>query len=145
MLNRKEVKIRKVSVIPLNLGRGKDRVRYAYLIEGDKKRVVYAPCSIFGMKIDKFYENLDLLLIETGWFGKTKKIRAVLPADHVWQDHVSFEENIELIKKIKPKRTILTHFEGSRHIDYDQMKEKIKPYTQKFNIEVAYDGMVLEV
>ena len=145
VLDRRPVKIGPVSVTPLNLGRGRDRVRYAYLIEKDNARVVYAPCSIFNMKIDDYYENLDLLLIETGWFGDAQKIRAKLPKDHVWQDHVSFEENLELVRKIKPKRTILTHLEGTRHFDYDQMKEKIKPYDKELNLEVAYDGMILEV
>ena len=144
-VDRQPVKIGQVSVTPLNLGRGKDRVRYAYLIEKDNKRVVYAPCSIFNMKVDQYYENLDLLLIETGWFGEAEKIRASLPKAHCWQDHVSFEENLELVKRIRSKKTILTHPGGARHIDYDEMKEKIKPYDQELNLEVAYDGMILEV
>lgn len=145
VFDRKKVKIGQVFVTPLNLGRGKDRVRDAYLIEKNDKRVVYAPCSIYGLKVDRFYQNLDLLFIETGWFGDTQKIRAKLAKDHGWQDHVSFEENLELVKKIKPKRTILMHLEGTRHVDYDQMKEKIKPHDKMLNLEIAYDGMILNV
>lgn len=144
-LDRKKVKIGQVFIVPLNLGRGKNRARYAYLIEKDKKRVVYAPCSIYGMKVDRYYDDLDLLLIETGWFGKTQETRARLPEDHVWQDHVSFEENLDLVRKIKPRRTILTHLEGAKHVDYDKMKAVIKPYDKELNIEIAYDGMILEV
>lgn len=145
VFDRKKKKIGQVFVTPLNLGRGKDRVRYAYLIEKDKKRAVYAPCSLYGMKVDSFYENLDLLFIETGWFGNTQKLRDKLPKDHVWQDHVSFEENLDLVRKIKPKMTILIHWEGNRHPDYDKIKARIKPYSQKLNLEIGYDGMILKV
>lgn len=144
-IDRKKFKIGQVVITPLNIGRGKDRMRYTYLIEKDNCRVVYAPCSIYGLKVDRFYENLDLLFIETGWFGDTQERRANLPKDHVWQDHVSFEENLDLVRNIKPKKTILMHLEGTRHFDYDQMKEKIKPYDKELNLKVAYDGMILEV
>ncbi len=145
VFDRRPVKIGQVLVTPLNLGRGKDRARYAYLMEKDDRRVAYAPCSICEMKIDGYYENLDLLLIEAGWFGDAQKTRAKLSKNHVWQDHVSFEENLDLVRKIKPKRTVFTHLEGSRHIDYDGMKKKIKSYDKQLNLEVAYDGMILEV
>jgi len=145
IFDRKKIKLGQVLVTPLNIGRGKDRVRYNYLIEKNGKQAVYAPCSIYGLKVDSFYENLDLLLIETGWFGDSLKTRAKLAKDHVYQDHVSFEENLELVRKIRPKRTILVHLGGSRHIDYDRMRKRIKPYDKKLNIEVGYDGMILEV
>lgn len=143
--DRQPVKIGQAMITPLNIGRGPDRVRYAYLIEKNNRRVVYAPCSIYKIKLDKYYQNLDLIFIETGWFGDTKERRSNLPKNHVWQDHISFEENLELVRKIKPKRTILMHLEGTRHVDYDEIREKIKPYDKELNIEVGYDGMILEI
>jgi phosphoribosyl 1,2-cyclic phosphate phosphodiesterase len=143
--DRQKVNTGRVAITPLNIGRGKDRVRYTYLIEKDGRRVVYAPCSIYQIKLDQHYENLDLIFIETGWFGDTQKLRAKLPKNHVWQDHISFEENLDLVRKIRPKRTILTHLEGTRHVDYDQIKKKIKPHDRQLNLEVGYDGMILAV
>lgn len=92
IFDRWPIKIGAATITPLNIGRGPDRVRYTYLIEKHGKRVVYAICSIYGIKIDQYYQNLDLIILETGWFGETEKIRASLPKNHVWQDHVSFEE-----------------------------------------------------
>jgi phosphoribosyl 1,2-cyclic phosphodiesterase len=106
------MKIGKVRIIPLDFRR-KDRIRYGYLIEQDGKRVLYAPCSIYDAVLDEHYQNLDLLFMEAGWQGNTS-LRAKLPKEHAWQSHISFEENLALIKKLKPKRTILTHIVGAR-------------------------------
>ncbi|MEW6295004.1 MAG: MBL fold metallo-hydrolase [Candidatus Diapherotrites archaeon] len=140
--DRKPVKFGSIKITPLNLKRD-DRTRYAYLIEEKDKKVVYAPCSIYKMKIDSSYKNLNLLFIETGWFGDTKKLRATRKGS--FPDHISFEEDIELIKKLKPKKTILTHIEGCNHTTYDKVKKAIKPFIKENKIEVACDGMKLKI
>ncbi len=92
-----------ILVRPIDFKRN-DRIRFGYLIEENKTRVMYAPCSVFRVTLDSFWENLDLLLMEIGWFGKTKEVRQKLPRAHAWQDHISFEENLEIIKKIKAQK-----------------------------------------
>ena len=143
--DRKKIVIGKVSVTPINIFRT-DRVRFAFLIEQKKKRVMYAPCSIFQVKLDKYWENLDLLVMEFGWFkdskGKQEK-REEFPGS-ADQDHISLEENIEIINKLKPKRTILTHLEGSRHVSLEDAIREISLY-KKPNVEPAVDGMQIEL
>jgi phosphoribosyl 1,2-cyclic phosphate phosphodiesterase len=148
--DRKGIQIAEIKITPLDFKR-MDRVRYGYLIEKKGKRVLYAPCSTFGLHLDEYYENLDLLIMEIGWFGKTKEMRKKLPKEHAWHDHISFEENLKVVKKIKPKRTILTHIDGTRHLkvdnDYSFTVEQTKKYSEKLNskIDIAYDGMEIEV
>lgn len=142
--DRKPVKIGEITVTPLNLMRP-DRVRYAYLIEDSKGcRAVYAPCSVFGMKLDEYYSNLDLLVLELGWHGKTLETRKKLPKTHAWQDHISFEEDIEIIRKIKPRQTILTQLEGTRHETWESANKLMKPFYE-LNIKIAFDGMRVEL
>lgn len=145
--DRVPIKIGNITITPLDFKR-KDRVRYGYLIGKNKKRVIYAPCSLFDMVLDKNYKNLDLLLIETGWFGNTKRVRAKLPKNHPWQDHISFEENLEIIRKVRPKKTILTHIDGTRHLkkdaDHDFLLERANKH-KDLNIDISYDGMKIEL
>lgn len=146
--DRKAIKIGKIKITPLDFRR-KDRVRYGYLIEEKNvKRIVYAPCSTFNLFLDENYENLDMLIMEIGWFGDTEKTRKKLPKRHPWQDHISFEENLDIIKKIKPKKTILTHVDGTRHLkedaNYDFLLSQSKKY-KNLNVEIAYDGMKIKV
>lgn len=135
-----------IKITPIDFKRN-DRVRYGYLIEKENKKVFYAPCSIFDWKTDKYYENLDILIMEKGWDGKTE-LRKTLPKNHPWRDHASFEENILEIKKLKPKKVIFTHIDGSRHKtidgDHDLLIIEAKKY-QDLNIDIAYDGMKIKI
>jgi phosphoribosyl 1,2-cyclic phosphate phosphodiesterase len=138
--DRKEIKIGKLTIIPLSF-RVPEKSRYGYLIREDDKKVFYGPCSIWNMTLDKYYENIDLMLIEFGWLGKTKEKRKSEPKTSSIHDHISFEEDMELIKKLKPKRTILTHID---YTEYENAKKLIRPF-RNLSIDIAYDGMKIEV
>lgn len=145
--DRVSIKVGSISITPLDFKR-KDRIRYGYLIEQNGRRAVYATCSVFDIFLDECYQNLDLLLMEIGWFGNTKETRAKLPNNHAWYDHISFEENLEVIRKIRPKRTILVHIEGTRHLKNDSNHDFLLEQTKKYkdlNIDIAYDGMKIEL
>jgi len=138
--DRKPIKIGKTSITPINLKRD-DRVRYAFLIEENNKKAMYAPCSVFDTKFDNFWENLDLFFIETGWHGNTKELRE--KEVEIWfKDHISLEENFEWLEKLRPKKMILTHLGAEIHATYDLIKKEADKYP---DIDVAYDGMEIEL
>lgn len=145
--DRQPVQLGEVKITPLDFRRS-DRIRYGYLIEKDGKRVVYAPCSTFGIYVDDNYRNLDVLFLEIGWLGDTEKNRKILPKDHIYQDHVSFEENINIIEESSPKMTVLTHIDGTRHLkkegDHDFLLGIARKYS-KYNIKIGYDGMKIKL
>jgi len=145
--DRKPIKTGQTSIIPLDFKR-RDRVRCGYLIEHKNKKALYTPCSNFSAKIDQSWLNLDLLILELGWFGRTQELRKKIPKNHPWQDHISFEENINIIKRILPKKTIFTHIDGTRHLtedgDLDLLKRKISQFS-KLNLDLTYDGMRIEI
>jgi len=138
--DRKPVRFGKISITPINLKR-KDRVRYAFLIEGNGKRVMYAPCSIFATKFDDFWKNLDVLLVETGWHGDTSELRKK-KVEPFFKDHISLEENFKWLEILNPKKMILTHLEGCLHQTYDMIRAEAKKYP---GVDVAYDGMEIEL
>jgi phosphoribosyl 1,2-cyclic phosphate phosphodiesterase len=135
--DRKPVVLGDLSVTPVNL-QCTDRVRYAFLLEEEGKRVMYAPCSVFGTKFDAFWQDLDVLFLEAGWPGNTQALRE----KQIGLDHISLEETIGYFDHLQPKQLIITHLEGAFHVTYDFVQAKIKGLP---NIDVAYDGMVIEI
>ena len=144
--DRMPIKIGSTIITPIDFQR-KDRIRYGYLMEKNNKKVFYAPCSVFDWQTDKFYENLDILILEKGWAGKTN-LRKNLPPTHYWHDHASFEENILEIERLSPSKTVFTHIDGSRHKtidgDHDQLVEEIRRF-KELNLEIATDGLKIEL
>jgi len=60
-------------------------------------------------------------------------------------DHLCLEEAIDIIKEIKPQKTIITHFgmgmlKAKPHILEEKIKNELK-----MDIKLAYDGMALEL
>jgi len=55
--------------------------------------------------------------------------------------HISLEENIDWLRKLQPKRMILTHLEGAIHQTCDMIKAVADKYP---NVDVAFDGMDVE-
>lgn len=139
--HKRPIKLGNLIITPIDFRR-KDHITHGFLIEENKSKIFYAPCSIFQMKTDKIIKNCDVAILEFGWLGPTKKIRKNAPPESVVHNHISFEEMIELAKKIKPKKLLVTHVDGIHH------KEKISHIAlcelgRKYGFEVAYDGLRL--
>jgi phosphoribosyl 1,2-cyclic phosphate phosphodiesterase len=112
---------------------GKDSKTFAYLLEEDNKKALYAPCDTIGFEQKIF--DLDTLINECGVFSYDK-IR----------DEISFAALMERLRLLKPRRTILTHIEeievnawGWEHLD------KMRKQYSDINFDFAYDGMKIEV
>jgi len=148
--DRQPITLGTLTITPVDFCRGPKCVRYGFRVDEYGKSLMYAPCSIFGAKIDTHWEGLDALIMETGWFvdfQSTDETRQMLPADHGWQDHVSFKETMEMVQRLQPKQTILTHLDGTRHLmacgDYDAVSGRAKRFGP--TISVAYDYMTLNL
>jgi len=113
--------------------KGKNSNIYAYLIQHNNKRVLYAPCDTISFDNYVNFNNLDLLIHECGLFSNISS-------------EISFDDLMQRIKKIKPKKTILTHIEeieinvwGEEHL------EKMKRKYPNINFNFASDGMKIEI
>ena len=113
--------------------KGQESETYAYLIEADGKRVLYAPCDTISFDRYINYVGLDLLINECGLFISLA-------------GEISFNELISRVKEIQPKKTILTHIE---EIEINAMGpsylRKIKKKYKSLNLDFAYDGMIINV
>lgn len=90
------------------------------------KNIVFAPdLNEIPKETEKYLYNLDLWILENNNLN-------FKPNGH---SHV--EQNLERIKKYKPKQAILYHL--SENIDYNEVSKMLPS-----NVKLAYDGMIIE-
>ena len=63
-------------------------------------------------------------------------VDALRPTPH--PSHLSLDEALAWIERLKPKRAILTHMHVD--LDYETLRRTLPP-----NVEPAYDGMAIEL
>lgn len=104
---------------------------YAYLIESNKKRVLYCPCHSMHLPISSILYNLDLLIMGLGYVNSISK------------NVTNFERDcLRIIRELKPKKTIFTHIEEIDNLSYDDYLELEKEYR---NCLFSYDGMKISI
>ena len=137
--------INKIKFIPALLNKIKFMHTDAWLIQENKKKVLYMPCDVKPFNINpKYLENLDLFMVNSPWTlarNAQKKFDAKHP---IREELFSMDEIIELIEKHKIKKTIITHIEEMWRLSYDDYKKLEEKY-KKHNIKFAYDGMKIKV
>ncbi len=91
----------------------------------DKKLAYISDVSKIFSKDFKYFRNLEFLVIDCLWYN-------------YHPSHFNLETSLNIIKKFKPKKAILTNL--SPVLDYKELK-KILPK----NITPAYDGLTLNL
>ena len=117
-----KIKNKKFTIEPIEVLHGNLKV-FGYKFSN----IAYlSDCSFIPNKSLKKLFNLNLLIIDCLKFKKHKC-------------HLNFNEALNYIKIIKPKKTILTNM--SKELDYFKLKQKLltKKY-RNYNISVGYDG-----
>jgi len=108
---------------------------YGLSFESDNRKVVYVPCGKFYEKMLTGYpENADLMIFNTTF---------VKPKDSI--KHLSAEDVKKMLKVLKPKKAIITHF------SVDMLKANPKKVAEEIYKETsvptiaAEDGMKLNI
>ena len=112
----------KIRIKPIKVKHGKvDSI--CYII--DKKLAYISDVNEIYKKDYKYFKNLKYLVLDCLWIRKHPS-------------HLNVENSLELIKKLKPKKAILTNLHSD--LDYKYLK-KILPK----NVEPAYDGLTVNL
>jgi len=143
--NRTPIEIKDFRIVPFLVSRGYGEASTVYMIQKDGKKVIYAPCDAKPFLADRQLIEADLLVIG-GFFpeGPLKEGIQIPPDNELRRELHSLTEIVELIEKIKAKKTLLVHIEeewGKSFDDYKKLEEKYKPW----NLHFAYDGMKIEL
>ena len=110
------------NIIPIKVKHGKVN-SICYII--DKKLAYISDVSKINEKDYKYFKNLNYLIIDCLWY-------------RYHPSHLNLESSLELINKLKPKKSILTNL----HLDLDY--QKLKRRLPK-NVVPAYDGLSIDL
>jgi phosphoribosyl 1,2-cyclic phosphate phosphodiesterase len=126
------VRIGKVQITAIGYA-GKDSGIFAYLLQQNGKKALYAPCDTISFK-QRIY-GLDLFINECGVFSYDKI-----------KDEISFPALMERIRLLRPKRTVLTHIEEIElnAWGWDYLNRMKRQYSD-INFDFAYDGMKIQI
>ncbi len=118
---------------------------FAFLFEQKGKKVLFALDDVHDLELYPEFYDLDLLIHECGWFDykPNGEILFFNPKKR-WSEDIKFDETIERINKLKPKKTILMNLEEIYERSYDDYI-KLEQQYKKLNITFAYDGMKIKI
>lgn len=113
---------------------GKESDIYGFLIETKKTRLLYTPCDTIKLNEKIVPKKLDVWVHEMGILSyKTEK------------EEIPFPELIKRVKRLKPKKVVLTHIE---ELETKRHGKKIKELERKYSdqrLKIAFDGMKIEI
>jgi phosphoribosyl 1,2-cyclic phosphate phosphodiesterase len=118
---------------------------YAFLVEGDGKRVVLAPDETSGWEPRDDLRGVDLAILPMGIceFHPLTGERRIHAEHPLLLLEATFVETLEIVERLGARRTVLSHVEEMDELSYDELDEVAQRLDGR--VEFAYDGMVLEV
>ncbi len=137
------VRIGETEVAAIGVDRG-TQTAFVYVFEKNGRKLVYAPCDVKPFPEDRpEVANADLLAIQPGIFETGLKHGFVYPDDHVSRTTLyTFEQTLELSRRIGAKRVLFVHLEEYWNRGYDDYAEISR---RRRRIEFARDGYRTEV
>lgn len=121
---------------------------YAFLLEKDHKRVLVALDELNNWNPSEDLQDLDLAILPIGIFEHHPLTgKRLIAMNHpILQQECTFIETLEIIKKLNPKKTILTHIEELNGLSFDDLLKLEKMLCEEgLRIEIAYDTLVEDV
>jgi phosphoribosyl 1,2-cyclic phosphate phosphodiesterase len=121
---------------------------YAFLFEGEGKRVLIAPDELYGWEPSDDLGDLDLAVVPMGIADLHPLTgQRQLPAEHpILRSEATFEQTLEIVRKLGARRVVMTHVEEPDQVSYDDLcvlERRLQ--AQGLPIVFAHDTMVADV
>jgi phosphoribosyl 1,2-cyclic phosphate phosphodiesterase len=118
---------------------------YAFLIEGDGRRVLLAPDETNGWDPPEEVRGVDLAVVPMGIceLDLLSGERRIHPEHPLLAAEATFEETLAIVERLEARRTVLSHVEEMDGLSHDDLAEVAQRHHGRF--EFAFDGMVLDV
>ncbi|NDJ77820.1 MAG: hypothetical protein GYB65_16340 [Chloroflexi bacterium] len=134
-----------VEVYPFRLA--EDYV-YAFLFEGEGRRVLIAMDELYGWQPPDFVRGVDLVVMPMGLteFDPFDGHR-VIPAEHpVLRAEATYRQTLDMVRTLDAGRVVLSHIEEAVRLSHDDLKRlEDGLHDEGLNVEFAYDTMLIEV
>src|SRR5579884_351948 len=134
-----------VTVLPFRLA---EQYVYAFLFEGEGKRVLIAPDELVGWDPPAELRGLDLAVVPMGLADVHPLTgeRQIPPEHPVLRSEVTFEQTLAIVRKLGARRVVMTHVEEPDQVTYDDLRLlEARLQTDGLPVSFAYDTMLLEV
>lgn len=120
---------------------------YAFVFEGDGERLLLAPDELNGWEPPEWVRGADLAVLPKGLdeFDPFTGERRIHEEHPILKDEATFEETLEIVKKLEARRVILTHIEEVDGLTHDDLQELQGRLDSDLNISFAFDTMVADV
>lgn len=131
-----------VEVTPFRLA---ENYAYGFLVQDSDNKILIIPDELSNWAPDNRFDGLDLAILPIGVleYHPSTGERFVDVNHPVLKEECTFSETIEIIKKINPKKTLLTHINGFSFDDLKALEDRLK--LEGLNIEIAYDTLLVDV
>lgn len=118
---------------------------YGFLVNEKDKKILIIPDELRNWEPHRDLAGLELAVLPIGVFEyhPVTGERLVASEHPVLKEECTFSETIEIIKKLNPKKTLLTHINGLSFDDLKIVEDKLK--AEGLSIEIAYDTLLVDV
>ena len=118
---------------------------YAFLVEGDGRRLLLAPDELNGWTPPPDVRDVDLAVLPMGVcehdpFTGERRIDRGHP---VLRFEATFDETLEIVRQLGASRTVLSHVEEMDGLGYGDLL-RLEEHLDGL-VQFAYDGLVVEV
>lgn len=141
----KEVVIGDVQIRPFRLAQA---YVYAFIFEGDGRRVLIVPDETFGSQPAEEVMDVDLAILPMGImeFDLFTGERRIDPDHPVLREEATFLQTLDMVDTLHAKRVVLTHIEERDGLSYDDLTRLQQHlYGLGRHGEFAFDGMQIHV
>jgi len=125
-----------------------ERYVYAFVIEGEGKRVLIAPDELVGWEPPPMVRGVDVAVIPMGVveldpFTGERRISQEHP---VLTSEATFAWTLETARRLQSPRVVLTHIEEPDQLSHDDL-QRLEPTLRTEGMEVvfAFDTMIIDV
>ncbi len=121
---------------------------YAFLLEGEGKRVLIVADELFGWQPPHDLGTLDLAVLPMGLveFHPFTRERLIAEDHPVLKSEATFEQTLDVIRHLHARRVILSHIEEPDGLGYDQLQLLARNLHERdLKVDFAWDGMITKV
>jgi phosphoribosyl 1,2-cyclic phosphate phosphodiesterase len=140
---RKNIELGDIHITAIPVPRN-SHISFIYVFKKNERKLVYAPCDIKPFPEDRDeVQKADILAIQPGIFEDGLKHEFIYPENHISRTTLyTFEDTVELAKRIMAKKVLFIHIEEYWNRSYD---EYLALQSKFENIQFAYDGMKMAI
>jgi phosphoribosyl 1,2-cyclic phosphate phosphodiesterase len=121
---------------------------YAFVFEGEDKRLLIVPDELFGWEPMDEVKGIDLAILPMGIVEfHPFTTERIIPEQHpVLKSEATFEQTLKVVNALNAKKVVLTHIEEPDSLGYDDLLLLEKQLQgNDLNISFAYDTLIIDV